>query len=275
MSCKRNCIRRSAAALLIAGVGFSVAARADEGADYRKLLNEKAPTLVTLKFVLKVQMGPMGAQESESEITGVMISAKGLVLCSNTQLGGFTAMMSRMMGARGGDITATPTDLKVLIGDDVEGIDAELIARDSELDLAWVRIKEPGDKKFPYVDFSSAADAKIGQRLVMVRRIGKHFARVAVVGEDRIGGITKKPRRLFIPAGNLGAGLGLPVYAIDGRVVGLAIVQMPDAEEAEANPPSMLSMQDMMAGVILPADNVAKATRRALESADSDDDSDG
>ena len=46
-------------------------------------------------------MGGMGDQESDSEVTGVMIDPKGLVLCSNTQLGGFTGIMKQFMGPMG------------------------------------------------------------------------------------------------------------------------------------------------------------------------------
>ncbi len=253
--------------------------RADGPAEYEKWLAEKSPALVTIKFVLKVKMGGMmggmGDQESDSEVTGVMIDPKGLILCSNTQLGGFTGMMRRFMGPTGGSITAAPTDIKVLVGDDTEGLEAKLVARDTELDLAWVRIKEPGDAKFDHCDFSNAATPTIGQRLFAVRRMGKFFDRVAAVSEGRVGGVTTKPRDLYVPAGNLWIGLGLPVFNTDGTVVGVGIMQLPDAEDAEMNPMSMLgdlfNMQDMMGGLILPAPEVVKATKRALETAEADE----
>ena len=251
----------------------ATAGAADES-EYQKWLEQKSPTLVTIKFVLKVKMGGMmgGDQENDSEITGVMIDPKGLVLCSNTQLGGFTGVMRRFMGRMGGNITATPTDIKVLVGDDTEGLKAKLLARDSELDLAWVQIEEPGDAKFDHCDFTKAARPTIGQRLFAVRRMGKFFDRVAAVSEGRVGGITTKPRDLYVPGGNLATGLGLPVFTTDGTVVGVGIMQMPDAEDAEMNPMSMLgnifNMQDMMGGLILPAAEVVKATKRALQTAE-------
>jgi S1-C subfamily serine protease len=252
------------------------AARAGESPDFERLLADKAPVLVSVKFVLKVSMGSMmgGDQENETEITGVMIDAKGLILCSNTQLGGFTAIMKRMMGSMGGSISATPTDLKVLIGEDEDGMEAELLARDTELDLAWIRIKEPGDKVFDHVDFAKAAKPTVGQRVFAVRRLGKFFGRAPSVVDGNIGGSTDKPRDLYIPTGAIGTAMGLPVYTMDGRVVGVTIMQAPDAEDAGMNPMAMLSqmsnMQDMFSGLILPAKDVAKATKRALESLDTE-----
>ena len=193
-----------------------------------------------------------------------MIDPKGIVLCSNTQLGGISAMMRRMMQS---DIRVTPSELKVLIGDDTEGIDAELVARDSELDLAWVRIKDPGDKTFDAVDLADSETAKIGQRIMTVRRMSRFFARTIVLGEGRVAGIAKKPRELYIPDGNVGAALGLPIYAANGKILGVTIIQMPDS--ADMGGPSRF--QDAAALVILPAADVAKATKRALASVEADE----
>jgi hypothetical protein len=233
--------------------------------DYERLLAERTPALVTVKFVLKLQAGFMGEHEQESEIPGVMIDSAGVVLCCNNLLVGFSGLMGGM-----GEITATPTDIKVLIGDDPEGMEAELITRDSELDLAWIEISDPGDATFAFVDFSDGAEPRIGDRLVSVRRMSKHFARSAVIAEGRLGGRTSKPRDLFLPMGDLRAGLGLPVYTVAGRAVGFTVMQMLDAEGAESieGYAGAFEMESMMnGGLVLPSATVVKATRRALSAA--------
>ena len=252
-----------------------------ESKTYKSLIERRASVLVTVKFVLKTSMGGMmggmGDQESESEVTGVMIDPSGLVLCSDTQLGGFMRMLAKMMPMMGGNINATPTDIKVLVGDDVEGREAELIARDSELDLAWIRIKDPGDAKFDYLDLTKTAAVDIGQRVMAIRRMGKYFGREPTVIEGRIVGITKKPRDLFVPSIEFATIQGLPVYTESGKLIGLTITQAPDADDSGGgfNPMAMLgqmsSMQEMMAALILPAASVAKATKRALASAEEED----
>lgn len=253
-------------------------AQAGDASGYGKLLKDKDSVLVTVKFVLKVKMSGMmagmGDQESENEITGVMIDPTGLVLVSNSQLGGFTSIIKRFM-PMGGGVSATTTDMRVLIGDDTEGRDAELLARDTELDLAWVKIKEPGGATFVHVDFSRGAVPELGQRIVAVRRMGKYFSRTAVVVEGRIGGITTKPRDLYVPTGEIMGALGLPIYLPDGKPVGITIQQSPDAEDAGGNPMAMLanlsSMQDTMASLILPAAEVVRATGRALASVEEEE----
>jgi hypothetical protein len=250
----------------------TLAADTDVEPAYEKLVAEREATLVTVKFVLKVKMGGMfggaGDQESEEEVGGLMIEPGGLVLVSNTNLGGFAAMMGRMLGGMGGDISAVPTDLKVLIGDDTEGLEAELLARDTELDLAWVRIKEPGEKTFAALDLAKSAKPSLGQRLLTISRMGKYYDRATVVNELRVAGFTRKPRELIVPGGS-GAQLGAPVYTTDGKLVGVMILQLPDAGDSGGSPLGMLSqmseMEGAMTGLILPAERVLKATTRAKE----------
>ncbi len=242
---------------------------------YKALLDRRAPVLVTVKFVLKVSgggmMGGMGDDEFESEVTGVMIDSKGLVLCSDTQLGSIVKMLTRIVPMLGAVITTTPTDIKVLIGDDPEGMEAKLIARDSELDLAWIEIIDPGDATFAFVDFSKGVEPRIGDRLVCVRRMSKYFARSAVIAEGRLGGRTSKPRDLFLTMGDLRAGLGLPVYTASGRVVGITVTQLLEAEDADffQGFSGISEFEAMMTGgLVLPSATVARATQRALGAAE-------
>jgi S1-C subfamily serine protease len=262
----RRCIQGSFVAAIVMAV-LAVGARAETAADYQKVLQDKSPAFVTIKFVLKMKMGGMGDSETESEITGAMIDPKGLILCSNTQLGGIAGFMRSM----GREITATPSDLKVLVGEDTEGLEAKLLARDTELDLAWVQIKEPGDRKFSYVNMANGADAKVGELVIGVRRMAKYFDRAVVVSESRVAGVTKKPRRLYVPVLPLTNNLGLPVFSPEGKVLGVAVLQMPSDEDQEDSPAAMFSkmssLQDMMSGMILPAADVVEATQRARQTA--------
>lgn len=259
-------------AVLIAALGMATCPVIAGDAPYDGFVEKHVAPLVTLKFTLKLKRGS-GEQESENEIAGVMIDEKGLVLCSNTELSGGAATFSRMMGAAA-DIRATPSDIKVLIGDDVEGKDAEVLVRDTELDLAWVRLKEPPAGALPFVDFSKSVKPGVGDRILTVKRLAKFFGRSPIVTEGRVGGIASKPRELFLPAGDLAPELGLPVYTAGGDLVGVTVVQVPDASGGSMNRFEMqklLSSLQEMGGVILPAEQIVKSTKRALEVADSEE----
>ena len=234
--------------------------RAPQEADFQKLLADKTPAIVTIKFVLKTKSS-WGESESQSEATAVIVEPDGLILCSKTELGGYGAYFGRSS-------TSTPTDIKVLIGDDTEGLEAMPLSRDSELDLIWLRIKDPGNRKFPHVDLHKSAVPEIGDRIYSVDRMGKYFDRIAVVREGRIGGVTVKPRKLYVPSDG-GGGLGLPLYNARGELVGIPIRLKPDREELEGAPGLYGGW-----GLILPAAEVAKATQRAKEVAQQDEEED-
>jgi len=253
----------SAAALALAMLCSVPAARAAGAIDYKKLIDQTAPALVTVKFVLKVQ-GAAGQREIEREFTGVMIDPQGMVLCSSVQLG-TSKLMRRFRG------TATPTDIKVLVGDDTEGVEAKLIASDSDLDLSWVQIKKPSDKGYAFVDFSKSRNVSIGAPLLTISRMDKFFDRAVVINEGHLGGKTKKPRELLVPTDSLGVTPGMPIFAKDGSTVGVVVIQSPDPEDMAANP--------RMAGqstavLILPSAKVIKATKRAQATAKEDEEDD-
>lgn len=228
------------------GLAPALAQESANATDFERFVEEKAPLTVTIKFVLKMK-GSFGEFENEDDATGVLISKSGLVLCSNSLVGGSPFM-------RRGDMTVTPTGIKVLFGTDTEGVDAEIIARDTDLDLAWIKIKEP-KQSYPHIDLADSGPApKLGARLYVVTRMGKYFDRVPVVREARVAGRTTKPRPLIIPDG-LGGALGLPVFDAEGKFVGVPVYQQPSEDESDAGSGA--------AGVILPADAVRRATARA------------
>ena len=247
----------------------SVSMAADQPPDFKRLIDRHAPAVVTVKFVMKMQMGMMGESESETEIPGVMIDPKGLVLCTNSQLQGPMGMTKRFMPP-GMDMTSEPKDVKVVIGADEAEYEAKILARDTDLDLAWVQIKNPADVKFAAVDLEDSATVSVGETLVCVRRLGKLFNRAPAVRCGRICGEAKSPRHLFIGDTELASAVGCPAFTTSGKLAGIVVLQMPDEDDASPGNPmamfgSMSAMAEMFAGVILPVRQVASATQRVRE----------
>lgn len=225
---------------------------------FSRLIEAHAPTLVSLKFVLEAP-AEYGGGEQEMESSGVMIEKDGLILAANSQFGGFFAMM--------GGVTPAIKNIRVMIGDDTKGVEAALVARDTELDLAWVRINSPDAAGYAHLDLSASGSAGVGDRVLMVSRMGKFFDRAPVVTESAIGGVTAKPRKLLVPSGFL-LQFGMPVFGADGKLVGITVVQSPSAEEDQADSSSsMMGNTDALRGLILPAAEVLAATARAKETA--------
>ncbi len=251
----------AASIALLAGTPGTLAAQPASTSEYSTLVKQKHNALVTIKFVLKVSGGGQ-EDERESETTGVMIEGDGLVLASNTQTGGINEAMKQYV--RQG-FSIQPKDIKILVGDDIEGVEAKVIARDSELDLAWIKVQKAPEKAYEFVDLTKSAVPALGDRLLAVEKMGKFFDRAAIVVEGRLGAVVSKPRQLYIPQSDLVNTLGLPVFTAGGDLVGISILQLPSADESEDGGRSMMGRAG--GGTILPAAEVIAATDRAKAAA--------
>lgn len=244
-----------AAAVAIGGLAFS-----NDGhgtgvkSEYDRLLTRQSPALVTIRYVLKTEDEEGTFFEEDREITGVMIDPAGIVLCSNAQLAGATMIEDF-------DVKTSASDLKVLVGDDVDGLGARVITRDRELDLVWLRVKNAAGKTFPFVDLTKSVDVRCGERLLTIVRLAKFFDHEPVVYEGPVAGILHKPRDLYAPGSGLGGEAGLPAFNAEGEFVGIFVAQMPDREDHQADSTATGGDLDVF---ILPAKTVAEATKRAM-----------
>ena len=220
------------------------------------MLDDRGPAIVSIKFILKG-----GEQEKEEEATGVVIDPSGLILASNLEFGGQYARM--------GGPTPIPSEIKVLIGDDTQGLEAKFLARDTELGLAWMQLKDAPAKPLNSVDFAKGVNAKVGDGLYVVSLMGKFFDRVPAMSEGRVSALVKKPRELVIPSFGLASTeLGIPVFNEKGEVIGVTTLILPDEEEVAGIPGGMrAALRGVTRSMILPAAEVVAATKRAKETA--------
>lgn len=251
--------------------------QAQEAEDYARVLERHAPALVSLTFLLEVQLGgEMAAQagelpDVEGEITGMVVDPAGLVVCSNSQLNGLLDLVKRLAGPAGAqlEMTLIPKDLKVLWGDGEE-LAADLVVRDSDLDLAWVKIRNPDGRVFPAVDLAGAEAPEPGQPVMMLKRLDRGFGRATTFLETRVAARVERPRVLYVPAGQV-AGFGLPVFDLAGDLVGITVIQLPDSLPDMSNPLAMMlrtiELQQNFSGLILSAPELAAATALAREMA--------
>lgn len=243
-------------------------ARAD---DLGEFVRTTAPTIVTIKFVLKVS-GAGEENEEERETPGVLIDDKGLILCSNMQTGGQSDFMRKFMGGRG--ITMRAQNIKVLVGDDSEGVDAKVIARDGDLDLAWIQINAEPAKPYAFINFMQGASPEIGQPLFGIERAGQFFDRAPQLIRSSVAALAKRPRALILPADQLGQTTGTAIFDDKGRPVGITALILPNADDLDATGNFERTLGNVR-GMIIPAKDVAAATERAREFAKSGQSPDG
>jgi hypothetical protein len=228
--------------------------------EYAKLLAERSNAIITVKAVLQIKAGGGGNDRaSEVEVPGLVIDSSGLILCSNMMLGGFAQRMG------GGNVSIVPTDIKVLFGNEPEGLDAKLLARDSELDLAWLQIKSLGGRKLEALDLAQSAIPAAGDDLLTLQRMPKQFARVLVITEGRAAGLAQKPRSMVLATGERAP--GAPVFSSAGQFIGVSALPGVDDEDRRG---AQNVMSRRFSTIVLPASEVMKATARAKEPTDAD-----
>ncbi len=146
---------------------------ADDEAAIEALFKDRAPAIVSVKFVLTMTIsrgGESQKQEQNSEVRGVMIDPSGLVMLANDHFAGsIHPRMLAMLRQQGGGFESTPSGVKVLFGNEAKEHDAVIVARDSNLNVAFVQILDLEKLEVACVDLSKPAETKIGASLLGAR----------------------------------------------------------------------------------------------------------
>ena len=181
--------------------------------------------------------------------------------------------MSRQMRGQM-EVKGTPSDLKVLFGSEEEEFEAQLVARDSILDLAFVQILALGEKAVKPVDLRIGAEPALGQELYGVSRMSRGFDCCPAVARLFVSAALTKPRRMWAASGQLPA-LGLPVFNHDGLPVAIVSMQKASSgvEAQGARPqPFLLPLEDVLKSFEMAALRAAEAVE---EASDPEDDESG
>lgn len=254
------------AALLL----LTPASRADEFADKgRAVFKKYQHSVVTVEIVLKSRfsMGGTGSQQNESrqDVTGTVVDPSGLTVLSlsATDPG---QMMQNLMGGMSDDdskfkMETELGDIKILLEDGTEA-PAEVVLRDKDLDLAFIRPKTKLNSPLPALDLSNSAKADLLDPVIALNRLGTVAGRAYAASEERISAIVERPRLFYIPAtSTTTTSLGAPAFTMDGKVVGLFVIRTQKGRGGSAM--SMFNAQrENVAGIIVPADDILKALKQ-------------
>jgi len=158
-------------------------------------------------------------------------------------------------------------DIKIRLHDERE-IPAEIVLRDRDLNLAFIRPKPALEEEVEFIDFTEGADPDVLDQLICLDRLGKVANWELGLSLCRISCKVTKPRLLYVPA-QLN-NIGCPVFTDKGDIVGLALMRSMGGQGG-----SLLGFMGSLGGrgnmgllpIILPARDIAEVADQALEAA--------
>jgi S1-C subfamily serine protease len=250
-----------AAAMALAGLALP--SRADELAEKgRDIFKKNQHAVVTVQEVLKVSApGAARANESKQELTGTVIDASGLTVLALSACDP-SEMYQRMLGADAsrGRVETEISDMKILLDDGTE-LPAEIVLRDKDLDLAFIRPKVKPASPMESVDMSKTTPVQLLDQVITLNRLNSAAGRAYAASGERVSAVIQKPRTFYIPDSNMtSTTLGSPTFALDGKLVGVVVMRAVSSKGGATR-----NYRDALTTIILPAEDIAKAAAQAPE----------
>ena len=201
-----------------------LAAPADELAEMgRKVFESTKAAVVTVKIASSISFGGQD-REREAEANAVVIAGDGLAVMSLSAVDP-TSILA-MMGEEMDGTTSKLVSLKMVYGDSSEH-DAELVLRDKDLDLGFIRPVEKPAEALPFINPETAAVPAILDPVVVVGQMGPVAQRAHTSFIERIEGMVEKPRPFyFMGTHRSDSVLCSPVFTLDGGLVGVGTLRL-------------------------------------------------
>ena len=271
-------MNRQTTSVLFAAWVLSLAslARADELGDKgREVFQKHQRAVVTVQIVLKTKysLPGLGGQDSESrqDLTGTVVDPSGLTVLALSATDPGNMIQSLMAGMAGDEedmklkFETELTDVKILLEDGSE-LPAEVVLRDKDLDLAFVRPKTKPATTMAALDLNQAASARVLDHVITLNRLGQAAGRAYAVSVQRLTAVVQKPRLFYISeSSSTSTTLGAPVFTLDGNILGVFVTRTLSTKHG-GGLGGMFSLQpEGPTAIILPAVDIRKGAKQAAE----------
>ena len=264
---------RIAGGVLITGLLFLTlagAALADDGAVAgRKILAKNQDAVVTVRLVVSYNVSYGGRDqqsESKTDAVGTVIDPGGLTVISLTTIDPSAMIKARQRAApQDLKVETEVKDVKIVLADDTE-LPAEIVLRDKDLDLVFLRPTEKPAQPLPALDLTKPGQPQVLDEVVCLNRLGKIANRVVTVSLERVDALVTKPRPFYVLSPGGSSGVGSPVFALTGAPLGIILIRN-SANGGEANAASQFSGSGGLGymPIIVPAADIIEDAKQALE----------
>lgn len=243
----------AALCLTLLCAGFCLGASGDEaGEKGRALFEAHKDAVVTVRAVISLSFGG-NEDERESWANGTVIDATGLTLLSLTFIDPMA--LYEAMGQAPEEMTSKVISLKILRPDGEEA-PAEVVLRDKDLDLVFVRPVAKPKEPMAYIDITNLAQPQLLETLAVVTQLGEVARRAHSVLLERVETIVNKPRTYYVLGEHRGQALvSSPAFTLDGKFVGIGAMRA-IRKESEGR------MGDSVLVIIVPSADIQEALKQ-------------
>lgn len=166
-----------------------------ESAPYAKLIAQYHEAVVRLRFVVTVNANGQEARQ-EGEASAILVSPDGLVLVAD----GVVNLRNAWLGAAAPGMELPDpkiSELRVRAAGYDEDFAAELVTRDADLGLAWIKLASPPGE-LVHVDFADAVEPTIGAIYYTLARTSADFGAEVIAGHGYVIGETDTPSKSYL-----------------------------------------------------------------------------
>jgi hypothetical protein len=248
---------RTVTTLLLLGFLAAPAFTAEIAEKGRDIFNKSRRAVVTVEVVVKAS-GPGGRSgESKQDITGTVVDPSGLTVLA------LSACDPAEMYRRVSDeykVETEVSDIKMLLDDGTE-LPAEIVLRDKDLDLAFIRPKAKPSAAMIAVDLSQSAPAQVLDDVVTLNRLNRAASRAYSASIEHVAAVVQKPRTYYIPDNTMSTtALGCPAFLLNGKILGVFVMRAVSSTGGGSS-----NYRQNLTSIILPAEDILKAAKQAPE----------
>jgi hypothetical protein len=234
----------------------------DLGDKGREIFKKNEHAVVTVQAVVKMTYSGNGRSSNPTEIkqdlTGTVIDPSGLTVLALSSIDPLE--LYRRMSDEYKSADTQIDDLKLLLDDGTE-VPSEIVLRDRDLDLAFVRPKTKPTTPMTAVDLTKTATVEMLEPLVALNRLSRAAGRAYSASIERIDAVIQKPRTFYIPDTTQSTtSLGSPAFALNGGFVGIFVMRAVTGGETSGR-----NMRENMTAILIPAEDILKGAKQAPE----------
>jgi hypothetical protein len=193
--------------------------------------------------------------EVRQVISGTLVSPSGITAVPLAQIDADELLQNASHDPRM-KLDIEVSDIRMTL-EGTEDAPAEVVQRDKDLGLAFVRPKTKLAAPATALDLAQSGSAEVLDPIIALNRLSPVVGRAYSASVERISGIVREPHLFYIPDSNLTvAAVGSPAFTADGKVLGIFTFRF----LRNRNVPG--PQGETVAGVIVPAKEILDTVKK-------------